>query len=121
MNFLSQLLGGGAGNANNLSAADYKTQYVQTNTPHRLVDVRSAQEFAEGHVTGAKNIPVQELPQRLAELPKDKPIMLYCRSGSRSSMALQVLLNSGFEHAYNIGSLSGLLNQGLPLNQPFAA
>lgn len=121
MNFLSQLLGGnnvlGGNNANSLNAAEYKRQYVLTNTRHRLVDVRSPQEYAYGHVTGAVNIPVQELQQRLNELPRDLPIMLYCRSGSRSGMALQLLQAAGFTEVYNIGSLSNLLDQDLPLHQ----
>ncbi|MCB0065323.1 MAG: rhodanese-like domain-containing protein, partial [Caldilineaceae bacterium] len=88
MNLFAQLFGGAVGNGHNLSAAEYKSRYVQTNTAHLLIDVRSPAEFAEGHITGAKNMPLQELPQRLAQIPHDKPVMLYCRSGNRSGMAL---------------------------------
>jgi rhodanese-related sulfurtransferase len=115
MNIFSQLFGGG--NGHNLSAADYKSRYVETNTAHLLIDVRSPAEFAEGHIAGAKNFPLQDLQQQLAKIPRNKPIMLYCRSGSRSGMALQQLQNAGYEDVYNIGGLGGLTAQGLPLNQ----
>lgn len=120
MNLFTQLFGGGKEQANdhNLSAADYKSRYVQTNTNHILIDVRSRAEFAEGHITGAKNIPLQELAQESGTLPQDKPIMLYCRSGNRSGMALQLLLRAGYDKVYNIGGLGNLAAQGLPLNHP---
>src|SRR5690349_21110012 len=55
----------------------------------RLVDVRSPGEYAAGHIQGAVNIPVQELPKRVGELGKDKgrAIVVYCASGSRSAHA----------------------------------
>jgi rhodanese-related sulfurtransferase len=60
-----------------------------------LLDVRTPGEFAEGHVQGAKNIPVQELANRLGELPKGADVVVYCRSGARSAMASQMLKGRG--------------------------
>lgn len=118
MNLFAQLFGGNGGDGKSLSATEYKSRYVQTNTAHQLIDVRSSAEFAEGHITGAKNIPLQELQQQLAHISQDKPVMLYCRSGNRSGMALRMLQGAGYEDVYNIGGIGSLAAQGLPLNQP---
>ena len=52
-----------------------------------LVDVREPDERAESHIPGSRHIPLGELPDRLSELPVDKPVALICRSGGRSSVA----------------------------------
>jgi rhodanese-related sulfurtransferase len=71
-----------------------------------LLDVRTPEEFREGHIAGAKNIPVQQLAQRLDELgPKSRPIVVYCRSGARSSAAAQFLKNQGYQ-VTDIGAMS---------------
>lgn len=106
------------GVSSDLKAGEYKSRFYDSNTPHLLVDVRSPAEFAEGHITGARNMPLQDIEQRLKELPKDKPIVLYCRSGSRSSMALRMLRSAGYENIYNAGGVSELAKQGLPVNHP---
>jgi phage shock protein E len=72
----------------------------------RLIDVRSPSEFASGHIDGASNIPVSEIGNRTAELqPLDRPIVLYCASGTRSAMAARTLRSSGFTKVYNLGSI----------------
>lgn len=71
-----------------------------------LVDVRTAREFSANGLEGAKNIPVQQLDQRLDEVgSKDKPVMVYCRSGNRSGRAAKMLEKAGFEQVYDLGSL----------------
>ena len=73
----------------------------------RLIDVRSAAEFAGAHLAGARNIPVGDLAGRTAELgAKDAPIIVYCASGMRSAMAKRTLKSAGFTHVYNLGSMS---------------
>jgi phage shock protein E len=73
----------------------------------RLVDVRTEAEFAEGHVDGAINIPVQQLGTRLGELePKESAVVVYCRSGKRSSAAAQMLKGSGFAAVHDLGPMS---------------
>lgn len=57
----------------------------------QLIDVREPQEFDRGHILGARNIPVTQMRQRLIEIRKDKPVYLYCQSGSRSARAAQLL------------------------------
>lgn len=61
-----------------------------------LVDVRTPEEFAEGHIAGARNVPVSELASRLAELPRNVPVVVYCRSGGRSASAASQLAAAGF-------------------------
>jgi phage shock protein E len=71
-----------------------------------LLDVRTPEEFREGHVDGAKNIPVQDLARRLGELgPKSQHIVLYCRSGGRSAAAAQLLKSQGYQ-VTDIGAMS---------------
>lgn len=61
-----------------------------------LVDVREPDEWAEGHLVGAVHIPLGTLRSRLTELPRDKEIVVYCRSGQRSYYACRILLQHGF-------------------------
>jgi phage shock protein E len=69
-----------------------------------LLDVRSESEFAERHIRGALNIPVQSLAQRLQELPaKEHPIVVHCRSGIRSATAADLLRKAGWSHVHDIG------------------
>ncbi|MBP1950369.1 rhodanese-like domain-containing protein [Virgibacillus litoralis] len=62
----------------------------------QLIDVREPQEFKKGHILGARNIPVTQMKQRLVEMRKDKPLYLYCQSGSRSARAAQLLHKKGY-------------------------
>lgn len=72
-----------------------------------LVDVRTPEEFAAGHLPGAVNIPVDELPQRLGELgPPEKPLVVYCHTGRRATRAEKVLREHGFQHVLNLGPMS---------------
>lgn len=67
-----------------------------------LLDVRTPQEFASGHIPGAVNIPVDDLRSRLGELPRDREIAAYCQVGQRGYLAVRVLRQTGFS-ASNIG------------------
>lgn len=80
------------------------------------VDVRTAQEHAQGHVAGALLIPYDQMEARLGELDayRDQPVVLYCRSGRRSGIALDVLRRHGFEHAVNGGAYRSLARSGIP-------
>lgn len=72
-----------------------------------LVDVRTREEFAAGHVQGAVNIPVQELERRIGELPdKAKPVVVYCRSGARSRSAASLLRQRGYTAVHDLGPMS---------------
>jgi rhodanese-related sulfurtransferase len=68
-----------------------------------LLDVRTTEEFAAGHIPDAVNIPVDELRARLAELPKDREIVAYCQVGQRGYLATRILRQKGL----NVVNLSG--------------
>lgn len=74
-----------------------------------IVDVRDPDEFADGHIIGAHNIPLPVLRQHLDEIPRDIPVYLHCRSSQRSYFAYRCLVGSGFDNVVNIsGSFLGL-------------
>jgi rhodanese-related sulfurtransferase len=66
-----------------------------------VLDVRTPEEYAEGHIKEAKLLPLQELEARLDELDKDTPYVLICRSGNRSGQAQEILKAAGFVKTYN--------------------
>ena len=74
-----------------------------------FVDVRSAEEFANGNAPGTINIPLQELGSRLGEIPKSTPVVLCCASGTRSGMAKLMLRKKGYRNVHNVGTWSKLL------------
>ena len=69
-----------------------------------IVDVRTAGEFAGGHIKGSINIPLAALGSQMAKLKKDKPVITCCASGMRSSSAKATLQANGFSEVYNAGS-----------------
>jgi phage shock protein E len=77
-----------------------------------LIDVRSTEEWQEGHIDGAHHIPIDELDARLKEVEsltggdKDKPIVTYCRSGGRAGRAKDKLLEAGYRKVTNAGGMS---------------
>lgn len=79
----------------------------------QIVDVRSEEEYEDGHIAGSVNISVQSLPSRLGEIKKDKVVITCCASGARSSTAKRILEAGGFPEVYNGGgwrSLKGALS-----------
>ena len=76
----------------------------------QLVDVRTPGEFGGGSASGAINVPLNELGNRLDELgPKDAPIGVFCRSGQRSARAKDLLTNKGYTQVVNLGGVSGVI------------
>jgi rhodanese-related sulfurtransferase len=75
-----------------------------------LLDVRSQGEFLASNAPGTINIPLQELGNKLQELPKTSPIIVCCASGTRSGMAKMLLKKNGFNSVYNIGAWTNFLN-----------
>jgi len=67
-----------------------------------LLDVRTPEEFLLGSITGAVNIPVDELRNRVAEVPKDKRVIIYCAVGLRGYVAYRILLQNGFNNIFNL-------------------
>jgi len=81
-----------------------------------VLDVRTPMEFEAGHVPGAVNIPYDQVAARIAELgPRDRPVLLYCRTGRRSGIAAAELARLGFTAVYDFRSISdwpGPVEQG---------
>lgn len=81
--------------ASEIMASDLKNDHI-------LLDVREPVEYAEGHIDGSVLIPLMQTGKRADELDRDKTILVYCRSGSRSSLAARILAAKGFRSVYNI-------------------
>ncbi len=73
-----------------------------------VVDVRTPQEYAQGHIDNAVNFPLSKLDKHFQGINKDQMIVLYCRSGNRSGQAYQYLQSLGFTNLHNAGGLSEL-------------
>ena len=67
-----------------------------------LIDVRTPGEVADGTAPGSINIPLQEAEQRLGEFPKDKDLLIFCRSGKRSMAVSNFLIQNGYERVFNV-------------------
>jgi rhodanese-related sulfurtransferase len=67
-----------------------------------VLDVRSDAEWARGHLEGAAHLPVDLVRERSGELPKDRRIVLHCRSGFRAHLALRTLKGQGFTDVANL-------------------
>lgn len=70
-----------------------------------LVDVRSDGEWSSGHIDGAVHMPVDEISERMSELPRDHTIVVYCASGMRSARAASALRSAGYE-VRDLGAMS---------------
>ena len=90
-------------------------EIIENNGDYLIVDVRMEQEYMDGHLEGAFLLPVHELEERLDELPKNKPIIVYCRSGSRSRTAADTLIENGFTMVYDMGGISSWIDKGYPV------
>ena len=83
-----------------------------------ILDVRTQEEYDAGHIRGSIRIPVQDIPQlelnkSLAQIPRDKKILVYCRTDRRSTLASEILVNNGFKEVYNMkGGITEWTNAG---------
>lgn len=89
---------------------------INAQTNIYVLDVRSPEEYVQdGHVKGSILIPLPDLANRLAEVPKDRPIATFCRSGNRSRVAQDLLLKSGFTNVTNVtGGIGAWRGANLP-------
>jgi rhodanese-related sulfurtransferase len=81
----------------------------------QLVDVRADHEWEAGRIAGAKHVPLAELAERTGEIDEDRPVVLYCRGGTRSMMATDALADAGFDAAKLSEGIVGWDEAGLPL------
>jgi rhodanese-related sulfurtransferase len=84
-----------------------------------VLDVRTPEEFVAGHVPGAVNIPYDQIAARLAEVPKDKDVVLYCRTGRRAGLAGEVLTGNGYTRLQHLeGDIVAWQAQRRPIEVP---
>jgi rhodanese-related sulfurtransferase len=82
----------------------------------QLVDVRTGHEWEVGRIAGATHLPLDELAQRAGEIDKDRPVVLYCRGGNRSTMAAAALADAGYDAAKLSEGIVGWVEAGLPVD-----
>lgn len=86
-----------------------------------LVDVREPDEYTEVHAQGAQLMPLSEFESRYSDLPKDKPLLMICRSGARSARAGEYLLAHGYSDVTNLaGGTLAWKEAGLPVEEASA-
>ena len=81
-----------------------------------LLDVRTPGEYQQARLEGASLIPIDQLLKRLPELPKDRPILVYCAVGSRSAQVVNYLARQGYPEVYNLyGGIYSWAQKGYPI------
>ncbi|MFA5861625.1 MAG: rhodanese-like domain-containing protein [Candidatus Thermoplasmatota archaeon] len=81
-----------------------------------IVDVREPDEWADARIPGALHIPLGQIEARVGEIPRDRPVILQCRSGNRSAGATRALLELGFTNVHNLeGGIGDWAADGLPM------
>ena len=104
--------GGGASDSSEISPQVLLDIAGQANGP-LVLDVRSAEEFASGHVPAAINVSLQ-VAARTGELDPAREVVVYCERGTRAAKAAEVLRSAGFAVRHLTGDMSGWREQGLP-------
>lgn len=83
-----------------------------------VLDVRTPEEFAAGHVPGAVNVPHDQIAARLAEVPKDADVVLYCRTGRRVALAAAALHANGYTRLSHLeGDMTAWVENGRPVEK----
>jgi rhodanese-related sulfurtransferase len=82
----------------------------------QVIDVRTDHEWEVGRIAGAAHLPLDELAQRAGEIDRDRPVILYCRGGNRSTMAAAALADAGYDAAKLSEGIVGWVEAGLPVD-----
>jgi rhodanese-related sulfurtransferase len=82
----------------------------------QLIDVRADHEWEAGRIPGATHLPLDQLAERAGEVDKERPVVLYCRGGNRSTMAAAALADAGYDAAKLVEGIVGWDGAGLPLD-----
>ena len=96
------------------------TVRLMNDTEPQIVDIRSRESFQNGHIIGARSIPLQELKTAVdgSKLDQAKPVLLYCQMGMQSNQASQILKAAGFDEVYILQQgLQAWQQENLPLNK----
>jgi phage shock protein E len=116
--FIVYLIASAGGSSNSSLASSVSTDeaykmYQQSST--FTVDVRTQQEWDEYHAPNTTLIPLDQLQNRLSEVPKDKEILVVCRSGNRSQQGRDILLSAGYNATSMTGGLKEWYAKGYPI------
>ncbi|MEZ4334171.1 MAG: rhodanese-like domain-containing protein [Myxococcota bacterium] len=111
---------GGSGSAGSDGAEEMSQRTLMNEAPEAVVvlDVRTPDEYAAGHVPNATNIPHDQLADRIGELGSDKSrdVVVYCKSGRRAGLAAETLAEAGFTRIHHLtGDMDGWRAAGLPV------
>lgn len=91
-------------------------QWLQTENPPLLIDVRTPQEMAQASIPNGKPLPLSLLPLRFNEVPKHEKVVFYCRTGARSAQACLFMAQQGYDNVYNLhGGIVSWARYGLPI------
>jgi len=106
-----------AGGPVNLSSPEARALLAK-NSRIVLLDVRTPDEYRQAHLRGALLIPLDELERRLPEIPRDRPLLVYCAVGARSLTAARLLAAKGFREVYQLSDgLVGWYKNGYPVER----
>jgi rhodanese-related sulfurtransferase len=115
MGVFSRLFGGSSAT---VDAIDVLEAQRRQSAGALLIDVRNPDEWQAGHAPQATLIPLGALPDRLEEVPRDREVLLICRSGNRSGQAQRLLLQHGFTRVLNVsGGMNAWTSAGLPVQR----
>lgn len=105
-----------AGTAENLSASEAYRMLQQKKEEMFLLDVRTVEEYRQARLAGSRLIPINHLIKRLQEVPKNRPILVYCAVGSRSAQVVGYLARLGYPEIYNLyGGIYAWKKEGYPV------
>jgi len=100
-------------------SAPFAAELLSSDHPPLLIDVRAPRERDQKHIAGSMSIPLNHLVENLGKLPKDRPLLVYCAGGYRSSIAASLLQRGGFDRVSEIaGGIAGWETAGLPIQTP---
>jgi rhodanese-related sulfurtransferase len=106
-----------AGGARDITSQEAKV-IIDKNRNTYLLDVRTPQERQQGYIAGSVLIPIDQIEKRIAEVPKNRPVIVYCAVGSRSRPVAQALARNGYTEVYNMkDGIFGWYRNGLPVTQ----
>ena len=92
--------------------------FVEKNRNAFILDVRTLQERSQGFIPGSVLIPIDKIEKRLNEVPKNRPVVVYCAVGSRSRIVAQALSGRGYPEVYNMrDGISGWYHNGFPIQR----
>jgi len=107
-------------NKGRLLSATMAIRLMNNNDDALIIDIRSVSEYKNGHIKGAKNTPLNEFAASLDGYAKfkDKPVLIYCNSGTTATRALKLLKKAGFENINNLeGGIAAWKEANMPLSK----